>query len=210
MQRATSFLIAAVCLALGSSALAAEHQGSGVGDVRAQQFFLPGTNTLGSTIHGSRTVMGLRLPQGFVVATGGYKIALTYSHSSQLAYGSTNVEIPVAGSVIQAQAALGSGVLYQRMPSEGTILAVSISARAAVTTAAAHAQATLNGVGIPLRAVIGAGLAQTRFNSATASTINQEQRFVAGDRVGCQLTTDATIAPVGINNDIICTVTVRY
>jgi len=196
-------------VALGLFAVAFA-QTTGVNDQEVQRFVLPGSNTTGWRAHTSNSAMSLRLPTGDIAAEGGYKVPYVFAHSDYLVSGVTSSAAPVAGTVRASTS--GSGVPYQRAPYAGRIIGVTLSARSAITSQAAHAEATIMNSSdalrrTGLRAVIGASLTNTQYGVGTQARATAHS-FLATDRLGCDLTTDSAITP--IQNELVCTVVVVY
>lgn len=102
-------------------------------------------------------------------------------------------QVDVAAS--QTDAALGiddANVTDYQMPWGGEVVAVSVRVNDARTAGAADVEPTKNGTALGFQADIDAT------NTLADYTLNKREndRFVKGDRIGCNLTTDGSYAPV--------------
>ena len=183
-----------------------EAQSTGPNDQETQRFVLPGTNTTGWRVHASRAHMSLALPRGNIIAAGGYKVAFAYAHGGNVVVNSTNVAMPILGTASQVSA-ISPGVLYQRVPYEGSIMAISIGASAALTAGTVTAEATIRR---PDGTVYPSGLTAaltTGDQFATNTQARGRSVFTDLEGVGCRLTATSAVTPV--TAEVLCTVIVE-
>lgn len=195
-------------------------QTTGIDDREIQRFILPGTNTTGMRVHASRTEMNLRLPAGDIWAAGGYKAVFSFAHNDLIVLGVSNTAAPIAGSsrnIVNTPGGTGNaaGPLYQQPGYAGSIIGVSLASSTALTTGAAHAEATIfrpNGGSInrtQLRALIAVKTNPQGTDQYNVTTQAKDvSPFTAAEGVGCQLSTSTDLRPQ--TAVIVCSIIVEF
>lgn len=209
MTRARLLLISLLCL-LPSAAWAQS-------DLTQFQLTLPGTvaprNTPSLRVHASTTEGHLTLAHGDIIASGGYKVAYTYSHTGRTQVSLSSVAMPIAGTVAPE---VPAGVLYQRTPSKGSVIGLALASSAALTAGSATCEAVIlnadgNANTTGFQVLIGvAGIpntfGRTRYNAVTQARGLDPFDFL--DAVGANISTSADFAPT--TAVLACTVVVVY
>lgn len=205
----TRLALAVALLLLSAGSAAAQT------DLTIDRFFLPGTSTTGYRVHANTSEMHVTVPSGKIRAAGGYKTPVVFSHASNVVAGLSNQAIPLATT----------GVTYLRPVTAGSIIGVSIGARAALDVGAAHAEATILRDG----SVVATGLIAVIRDSSWSGAQNQFSansqardlsQFTTSEAIGCRITTDSTAANQGegtlqnpgfrpLTNEFVCTVTIE-
>lgn len=210
MKRSLWLAILALILLPSVAAVA---QPVGGDDVTIHQFFLPGTNTSGWRIHGSRTAMGVII-QDRINAARGYKSLIQFSHNERAAMTVTNVAMPIAGTTGRGTTTNVAGVTRQRMSTAGSIVGIAIASSAVITFGAAHVEATVLNISTgqtgrtELIATIGAGLSSGNTQFATSTRARDRNPFGTGDAVGCNLSVEASMRPN--TAEILCTLIIEH
>lgn len=167
-------------------------------DLSVQQFFLPGTNTSAFRVHTNRTHMNLTIPRGKIQAEGGYKTLLPFTHVATASLSNFAIGLHQ------------SGVTYQRLGSEGSVLGLTFASSEVITAGTADANATIRSGGEVRSAGLTVRLEPGGQRSQYAS-ITQARglaTFTATEEVGCRLNTSSNIAP--LSAQLLCTVIVEF
>src|SRR3990167_171125 len=194
-------------------------QTTGINDQETRRLILPGTNTTGERVHANRTEMNLRLPAGDIWASGGYKNVFAYAHGDFAIPNISATAAPLAGSsrFVNVSGSLGTatGPLYQQPGYAGSIIGVSLALNTALTTGAAHAEATiftLNGGAIvrtQLRALVAVKTDPQGTDQYNVTTQAKDvDVFTAAQGVGCQINTSSDLRP--LNALGVCSVIVEF